>query len=319
MPIVDVTRSDVERLVEKLDNAVTARACSWKTATNTWGVVSKMFGDAQCSKVLALRARTDNPCTGVRGPDHGVTKSKAYLYPSEVAALVSCARVPLRWRQVFALAIYTYARPGEVEALTWEDVDLEHRILHIHRAIDRSAKGKVKATKTNNPRRIPLEPAILPLLSALRGEDASGRVVCMPPVSDLSIGLRKYLVWAGVKRAELFANDRTRKQITFYDLRATGITWLALRGDDPMKIMQRAGHENMSTTMGYIREAENLVNAPGEVFAALPPALFVSPAESPEGPGTWANLRETTWKKRSVPSGIRTRVTALKGPGPGPD
>jgi hypothetical protein len=41
--------------------------------------------------------------------------------------------------------------------------------------------------------------------------------------------------------------------------------------------------------------------------------------ESSEGPAFWGQLRESTWKKRSVPSGIRTRVTALKGLGPGPD
>lgn len=38
-----------------------------------------------------------------------------------------------------------------------------------------------------------------------------------------------------------------------YDLRATGITWVALAGTDPLRIRQRAGHENFETTQGYIR------------------------------------------------------------------
>lgn len=46
---------------------------------------------------------------------------------------------------------------------------------------------------------------------------------------------RAALRTAGVGRRELFANDRTRKWITFHDLRATGITWMAIRGHDPRK------------------------------------------------------------------------------------
>jgi hypothetical protein len=38
--------------------------------------------------------------------------------------------------------------------------------------------------------------------------------------------------------------------------RATGITWMAVRGDDPLKIKQRAGHTTFQTIEGYIREAE---------------------------------------------------------------
>lgn len=59
--------------------------------------------------------------------------------------------------------------------------------------------------------------------------------------------------------------------MTFYDLRATGITWLALRGENPLAIKQRAGHRRFETTEGYIRDAENLrAGSPGEPFPELP-------------------------------------------------
>jgi hypothetical protein len=71
--------------------------------------------------------------------------------------------------------------------------------------------------------------------------------------------------------------DRTRKAITFYDLRATGITWMALRADNPMAIKQRAGHRRFETTEGYIREAENLRAADaGAPFPPLPAPLLGS-------------------------------------------
>lgn len=71
---------------------------------------------------------------------------------------------------------------------------------------------------------------------------------------------------AGVDREELFTNDATRKWITFHDLRATGITWMAVRGDEPLRIKQRAGHSCLATTEGYIRTAEELRPNYGQVF-----------------------------------------------------
>jgi len=79
---------------------------------------------------------------------------------------------------------------------------------------------------------------------------------------------------AGVTRSELHDDAPTRKKMTFHDLRATGVTWMAIRGDDPLRIQQRAGHEDFATTQGYIREAESIREGFGEVFPALPEAML---------------------------------------------
>jgi len=47
--------------------------------------------------------------------------------------------------------------------------------------------------------------------------------------------------------------DATRQAIRFHDLRATGITRMAVRGDPPQVIQSRAGHTDHATTLGYIR------------------------------------------------------------------
>jgi integrase len=111
--------------------------------------------------------RQDNPAEGVAGPDMGTKKSKTYLWPSEVFALLSSNRVPIRWRRLFALAIYTYMRAGELAALEWSDVDLEHGIIHVHRSIDRVRGRAAGSTKGDAARRIPIEPTLRPLLEAL--------------------------------------------------------------------------------------------------------------------------------------------------------
>jgi integrase len=85
----------------------------------------------------------------------------------------------------------------------------------------------------------------------------TGRVLWMPDNEDRAALLRQHLAHAKVKRADLYADNDRQKHVTFHDLRATGITWMAVRGDDPLRIKQRAGHSSFSTTEMYIREAEN--------------------------------------------------------------
>jgi hypothetical protein len=136
----------------------------------------------------------------------------------------------------------------------------------------------------------------------------------MPDHEDRAIRLRQHIELAGVKRAELFTSDAQRKHITFHDLRATGITWAAVRGDDPLRIKQRAGHLGFSTTEIYIREAENLHEGFGEVFPALP--LELTGARLGQGLGQ--GLGQVTHLHADFPAntveqrGIEPRTSALR-------
>jgi integrase len=276
LKMAEVARTDVERLVRTLDEKVQAGELSWKTAQNTWTLVSKMFSESVRSKVPALRVRDSNPCADVTGPDRGARKAKVYLFPSELEQLLACPDVPVRWRRMVAVAVYLGVRAGELDALSWDDVDLAHGIVHVHRAADRSKPGETKATKTESARRFRIEPALLPLLKAMRKEagDAGGPIFPPLKLTGRSEKLRMFMRRAKLKRAELYASDETRKALGWHDLRATCATWLAVRGEEPLKIMQRLGHRNFNTTMLYVREAEQLREGFGEPFAALPAALL---------------------------------------------
>jgi len=266
----------LEDVRDKLDEKVRAEEISWKTAQHCWAVVRGMFRDARNSKQRDLRIREDNPCLGIAPPDNGPTKAKQYLFPSEFARLVACRDVPVVWRRVFTMATYLYLRASELEALAWEDVDFEHEMAHVHRSLKRYTRID-KPTKTGKTRRFAVEPALMPLLRAMRRETGGvGRIFASFNLdkSTFSRSLRQYLAVAGVTRSELFTNDKTRKWMTFHDLRATGITWMAVQGVDPLKIKQRAGHANLSTTEKYIRVAEELRPGFGDVFPTLPKSIL---------------------------------------------
>jgi integrase len=273
--IATIGAGRLEDVRDKLDQKVRAEELSWKTAQHCWAVVRGMFRDAKNAKNRELRVREDNPCLGIAPPDRAAPKAKQYLFPSEFARLVACPKVPVFWRRAFALTTYLFLRASELEALGWDDVDFEHGKVHVHRSLKRYTRVD-KATKTGSTRRFTVERALLPLLSAMKNETGGrGRILGDLGLDKygLSRSLREYLAVAGVDRPELFTNDRTRKWITFHDLRATGITWLAVQGVDPLKIKQRAGHAHLSTTEKYIRVAEELRPGFGTPFPALPPSI----------------------------------------------
>ncbi len=308
-PFVDITRLEIEQLVEDLDTRVQAGQLAWKTAANAWGLVTKACDDACNSKVLALRILRTNPAEGVRGPDRGAKRSKAFLYPSEVERLLACEQIPMLWRRLYAVTIYLYIRAAETRALEWPDIEIDRGVVLIHRTED--DEGAIHPTKGKRTRRYSAEASLLPLLRWMREQaNAIGRLFPRMPVEKhLSPMLRRHLLAAGITRADLFANDATRQQIRFHDLRASGITWCAVRGDDPLKIMYRAGHEDFTTTQEYIRAAEAIRDGFGEAFPAVPAALL-TPGISPEWVGANGHAYGITHKRLSGRRDLNPRSCA---------
>ncbi len=288
----DVTRDDVEDIRDALDRAIHAwtqsggrnngqegDASSGKTAMNAWSCLTSAFKAMASSKRRDLRVLDgkSNPCTGVEPPgdkDSRKARRKTFLFPKEATALLGCEAIPLEWREVYAVALYTYLRPGELRVLTWGDVDLDARHINVTKAWD-YADEKIKPPKTRNGvRRVPIDPNLAPLLDRMgKGKEPTALVV--PRLSafgedHLAEQFRRHLTRAKVTRAELHETTRTHVQANFRSCRDSGITWLAMTGLDVAKIMRRAGHDEIQTTMGYVKLAEDLTGELGAPFGPLP-------------------------------------------------
>ncbi len=317
LAVAAITRPDVEAWVEWIDTEVQRGALAWKTAHNAWGLLSRALAEASGGKVRALRCRDDNPARGVAPPDRGVSRAKQFLYPDEFLKLVECVAIPLAVRRTYAFTVYLYPRAGEVEALHWEDFDLEHSTVQIHRALDPDDHVEHE-TKGKASRRFEIEPALVPLLRAMRAERPHDDRVFSPwPLFKHRAGqLRVSLRTAGVTRPELFANDLTRKHLTFHDLRATGATWAAMRGDDPLRIMHRAGHRDLQTTMLYVRAAENLRREKATPFPPLPASLIGHVSSDSRNPVSQEVSQEVSHAPRRPPRSPHFPVTsAVRGEG----
>ncbi len=220
--------------------------------------------------------RADNPCIGIAPPTSMTRRSCNGSTPDELLQLLSCESVPVDSRRLYALAVYLFVRAGELKALQWTEVDIERSIVSVRVSWDRET-GELKQTKTGNKgiRRFAIEPNLMSLLRAMHAEAKGlGPVVTMRQQKWWAADLRKHLEVAQVKRAALFRNDASCKRLRFHDLRGTGLTWMAIRGDDPLKIQQRAGHTTFDMTQKYIRTAEAVGEVIGNVFPPLPLTLL---------------------------------------------
>lgn len=281
-----VSSDDLRRLVAKLNDAIDAREIRWKHAANVWGTVSSAFrkyAGPRGDRSNGLQVRDDDPTRDVAPPKKGPKTEKLFLYPAEFLKLVTCERVPLRRRRAWALAVYMYLRPGESEALCWPDIDRDNETYTIRRGVDRERGNALKPPKNRTARSTAdLEEALVPLIHAMaKKADLSGRLVgVLAHPTSIARTLRRDLLRADVTRYELHHRSKpgepAREAMEAHDLRTTGITWMAARGDDLLTIVARAGHHDIETTRHYVQKAALLRRTflRQTVFPALPACLL---------------------------------------------
>jgi integrase len=259
----------------------------WKTARNFWGLVAKMFSDAahpdsghadpRDPSSAPLHVRDDDPAAKIRAPIERGERQQCALWPNEADALLTCARVPCHWRVLYAIAFYTGLRQSELRALQVQDVDLENGLLSVAKKVSRRT-GKIEATKTKKVGYCPIESNLCDLLAALiEGRDGTEALLWMPPEEDLAANVRdKHLPWAGVTRADLFADDETHQNFTFHGARHSHLTWRAGRGDNATDLMGTVLHSDFLTTQGYIDQAvlHALRRQREKLFGPLPSDLI---------------------------------------------
>lgn len=274
--IVDVNADDLRKVVSSLDAKIGEGTLNWKTAKNVWGVVTSMFRSSMKSKNDSLRLRRDDPTRDVEPPETGMHKAKTWLYPSEWLQLANCEKVPLEWRQRYAVALYTGVRLGELSALRCEDFDLDVLKRTVARSQARPSRGgHIKATKTNKITEWSIEPEIVPLLRHLI-DRAGGHGPLFEPfnIGHRARSMRLHLKQAGLTRPALFESTSERKNFRFHDTRSTTATWQALRKDSPLDIKEALAHSDLGSTQGYINNARAVGGSVGAPFPPLPRVLF---------------------------------------------
>lgn len=291
-----LTRDDVENVRDAIDDAIRAfhekgrgrTHLAPKSGGNVWGELTVSLREMFSSKRRELRVLDVDLTAGVQPPETGGgERLKCYPYPSEAVMVAACDAVPLAWRETHMVAVYTYARPGELRVLEWRDVDLDGQQIRITKAWDYQ-NARVKKTKTHENRTIPIHANLLPLLRIMKRR-ASGKGAVLPLLSQvddeqgLADTTRKHFALAGCseERVERFNLDTSAElPLRFRSWRDAGCTWAIVDGLDVVKVQRRAGHKLIGTTMKYVVEAENRSAAFGSPFPPLPLSLLRASKES---------------------------------------
>ncbi|MEG1505425.1 MAG: site-specific integrase, partial [Lachnospiraceae bacterium] len=145
-------------------------------------------------------------------------------------------------RMAFLLLYWTGMRIGELLALTYEDIDLEKRIITISKSYQR-IKGKDMITPPKTPksnRKVMIPPFLAEELkeycSVLYGITAKERMF------RFTKSYMEHEIVRGVKETGV-------KRIRIHDLRHSHASLLVEMGFQPLEIAERLGHEKIETTL----------------------------------------------------------------------
>jgi integrase len=179
------------------------------------------------------------------------------LTPEQAKMLLDAAHGD-RLEALYALAIHTGLRQGELLGLKWEDVDLETGSLHVKRTLTTARGGpRLAAPKTKGSRR---------RVSLTKGAVDALRAHLARQLEEIdragSLWQENGLVFASETGEPLDRRDITSRQFKpllkrvklpektrFHDLRHTCATLLLTKNVNPKVVSEMLGHSNIAITL----------------------------------------------------------------------
>lgn len=129
-------------------------------------------------------------------------KKPEILTLAEIRKLLSEAKaLNHAWYPVWALAILTGMRSGELYALTWQDVDWENHSINVNKSYNGRLKA-IKSTKAGYWRTVPISPELKVLLQEIKAT-ANARETVLPRFwkwtkSQQARELRQFCIGIGI-------------------------------------------------------------------------------------------------------------------------
>jgi integrase len=247
-----VRRRDVQELVDRL----TASGLSGSTVRNAVNALKVIYRRALENDDLAV-----NPTANLRLPATAGTRDRAAA-PAEVSELLRALRDADR--PLWATAAYAGLRLGELQALRWDDVDLETKVIQVRRGWDRK-EGVIDPKSRKGTRSVPIVSALRLILlehmasTGRRGEDLVFGSTPRTPFTPSNARKRARHGW----RLE---NDRRKKEakecssrtephliipIRLHELRHSYVSMLHAAGFSLEEIGDYVGHSSSYMTDRY--------------------------------------------------------------------
>ena len=183
---------------------------------------------------------------------------------------------------LYATAVYTGMREGELAALKWEDIDFSLRLVTVQRSFD-------GPTKAGDVRYVPILDPLLPILQAwrLRCRDRfvfpnrDGRMHGKSARVFQEV-LGRVLAASGFKQIE--RKGKIRGYIVFHDLRHTFASHWVMNGGDLFRLQRILGHKSIQMTQRYAHLAPSEFAKDWDRLGSRSPAVAILIAHPATGP-----------------------------------
>lgn len=229
----EIRKPDVVRWRDRLSAELSAA-----TVNTLLGTLSSAF-----SWFIDQRWIEANPCHRVKN-----LASPAKVFPwlqssEQVTRLLAACTANIR--NLVAVLVGTGMRLDEALHLEWDDVDLDHRLIAVHR-------GRRGMPKSGKLRRVPIIDSVLPVLREMRLARGGSRMLWpgrKPGKALNRVSVRRPFK-AAVARAEL------PEAMRIHDLRHSFASLFLLDGGDIFKLSKILGHSSVAITervYGHLR------------------------------------------------------------------
>lgn len=146
-------------------------------------------------------------------------------------------------RYMILTAIYTEARLGEIQALTWKDIDFKQRTITIDKSWDYMSGGGFKPTKNESSNRtIRINKKLLDVLSELKVNGSTMVFMDQYHSVPTSNAVNKTL------KSIMHKAKMDKQDFHFHSLRHSHVAYLLSQGADLYIISKRLGHTDTTIT-----------------------------------------------------------------------
>jgi integrase len=200
--------------------------------------------------------------------------------PKQAARIINEAFKDPDWGALVWLTMVTGQRRGELCAIRWSHLDLDHGVLHLEKAIgQRGAKKWEKDTKAHQDRRLTLDPETVEILREHRARFLARATALELELRDeayvfsLAPDGSAHLIPDSVGQRYRKLVERLEIKTTIHKLRHYSATELIAAGVDIRTVAGRLGHGGGGTTTlraytAWVSEADQ--RAAGSLAARMP-------------------------------------------------
>lgn len=236
----ELTRGDGKKVLDSLISEELSKSFILKVKNTInlifqWGIDNRLIREVYVSPVQGIKIDKKEE----KFPEIlNLTEIRTFLYEAKAR--------DHEWYSVWATALLTGMRSGELFALEWNDVDFENKLIRVKKSFSKRT-NEIKCTKAGYWRNVPISNELNNLLVELKSFTGSTTWV-LPRLTDWMRGEQ-------AKPLRHFLKEIGLPSVKFHTLRACFATQLLADGIETAKVMKIGGWKDLKTMQIYMRLA----------------------------------------------------------------